>query len=41
VQGKDQEPADLLAKAGDLAKASDEEGCMQKVAQLKNLLGMD
>jgi hypothetical protein len=36
-----QQPADLIAEARDMAKAGDEEGCMQKVAQAKNLLGID
>jgi hypothetical protein len=36
-----QQPADLIAEARDMAKAGDEEGCMQKVVQTKNLLGID
>ena len=36
-----QQPADLIAEARDMAKAGDEEGCMQKIAQAKNLLGID
>ena len=40
TQGNNQQPADLLAKAGNMAKAGDEQGCMQKVTQLKNLLGI-
>ena len=36
-----QQPADLIAEARDMAKAGDEEGCMQKVTQAKDLLGID
>jgi hypothetical protein len=36
-----QQAADLVAEAGDMAEAGDEEGCMQKVAQAKDLLGID
>jgi hypothetical protein len=36
-----QQPADLIAEARDMAKAGDEEGCMQKVVQAKDLLGID
>ena len=36
-----QQPADLIAEARDMAKAGDEEGCMEKVTQAKNLLGID
>ena len=40
-QGGEQQPADLIAEARDMAEAGDEEGCMQKVTQAKNLLGID
>jgi hypothetical protein len=40
AQGNNQQPAELLAKAGDLANTGDEQGCMQKVAQVKSLLGI-
>jgi hypothetical protein len=36
-----QQAADLVAQAGEMAKAGNEEGCMQKVAQAKDLLGID
>jgi hypothetical protein len=36
-----QQPANLIAEARDMAKAGDEEGCIQKVTQAKNLLGID
>jgi hypothetical protein len=36
-----QQAADLVAEAGDMAEAGNEEGCMQKVAQAKDLLGID
>jgi hypothetical protein len=36
-----QQAADLVAQAGDMAEAGDEEGCMQKVTQAKDLLGID
>jgi hypothetical protein len=36
-----QQAADLVAEAGDMAQAGNEEGCMQKVAQAKELLGID
>jgi hypothetical protein len=36
-----QQAADLVAQAGDLAEAGNEEGCMQKVSQAKDLLGID
>jgi hypothetical protein len=39
--GAGQQPGELIAQAGDIAEAGDEEGCMQKVAQAKNLLGID
>jgi hypothetical protein len=34
-------PADLIAEARDMAKAGNEEGCMQKLAEAKSLLGID
>jgi hypothetical protein len=37
----EQQAADLVAQAGDMAKAGDETGCMQKVAEAKGLLGLD
>ena len=37
----EQEPADLLAEAREMAKAGDEAGCMEKIAQAKELLGID
>jgi hypothetical protein len=40
-EGGGQQPADLIAEARDMAKADNEEGCMQKVAQAKSLLGID
>jgi hypothetical protein len=39
-QGNAQQPALLLAEAKDKAKAGDEQGCMQDVAQVKSLLGI-
>ena len=36
-----QQPADLMAEARDMAAAGDEEGCMQKVTEVKRLLGID
>jgi hypothetical protein len=36
-----QQAADLVAEAGDMAEDGNEEGCMQKVAQAKDLLGID
>jgi hypothetical protein len=36
-----QQAADLVAQAGDMAEAGNEEGCMQKVTQAKDLLGID
>jgi hypothetical protein len=36
-----QQAADLLAEARDMAEAGNEEGCMQKVNQAKDLLGID
>jgi hypothetical protein len=39
-EGNSQQPAELLAKARDMDEAGDEQGCMQKVTQVKNLLGI-
>ena len=36
-----QQPSNLIAEARDMAKAGNEEGCMQKVSQAKSLLGID
>jgi hypothetical protein len=36
-----QQATDLVAQASDMAKAGDEEGCLQKVAEAKDLLGID
>ena len=36
-----QQAADLVAQASDMAEAGNEEGCMQKVAEAKDLLGLD
>jgi hypothetical protein len=36
-----QQAADLVAQAGDMGEAGDEEGCMQKVSQAKGLLGIE
>jgi hypothetical protein len=41
TQGGDQQPADILAEARDMAEAGDEAGCMEKVTQVKDLLGLD
>jgi hypothetical protein len=41
AEGDDQQPADIVAEARDLAEAGDEEGCMEKVTQAKDLLGID
>ena len=32
-------PSDVMKEAGDLAKAGDEAGCMEKVTQLKKMMG--
>jgi hypothetical protein len=37
----EQQAAELVAQAGDMAEAGNEEGCMQKVTQAKDLLGID
>jgi hypothetical protein len=37
----DQQAAELVAQASDMVKAGNEEGCMQKVAEAKDLLGID
>jgi hypothetical protein len=36
-----QQTADLIAEAREMAETGDEEGCMQKVAEAKSMLGMD
>jgi hypothetical protein len=36
-----QQATDLVAQAGEMAEAGNEEGCMQKVSQAKDLLGID
>jgi hypothetical protein len=41
TQGAGQQPADLMTEARDMAEAGDEEGCMQKVTQVKSMLGID
>jgi hypothetical protein len=41
TQGGGQQPADLMAEARDMAEAGNEDGCMQKVTQVKSLLGID
>ncbi len=41
AQGGGPQPAGLLAEARDMVAAGDEEGCMQRVAQVKSLLGID
>jgi hypothetical protein len=35
------QPAELVAEAREMAAAGDEEGCMQKVAEAKGLLGIE
>ena len=39
--GSGEQAAELIAEAGDMAEAGDEEGCMQKVTEAKGLLGVD
>jgi hypothetical protein len=39
--GSGEQAAELVAQAGDMAEAGNEEGCMQKVTEAKNLLGID
>ncbi len=36
-----QQTTDLIAEARDMAEAGDEDGCMQKVMQVRRLLGTD
>ena len=36
-----QQPSELIAQASDMAEAGNEEGCMQKVAEVKDLLGLE
>ena len=40
-EGDGQHPAELVADAREMAAAGDEEGCMQKVAEVKGLLGIE
>jgi hypothetical protein len=40
-EGGGQHPAELVAEAREMAAAGDEEGCMQRVAEAKSLLGME
>ena len=35
------QPADLITEARDMAKAGDEAGCMEKITQAKELLGIN
>jgi hypothetical protein len=37
----EQQTAELIAQARDMAEAGDEEGCMNKVGEAKSLLGID
>jgi hypothetical protein len=37
----EQQTADLITQARDMAEAGDEEGCMNKVGEAKSLLGID
>jgi hypothetical protein len=39
--GGNAQAADLVSQASDMAAAGDEQGCMQKVAEAKDLLGID
>jgi hypothetical protein len=41
AEGAGQQPADIIAEARDMAEAGDEEGCMEKITQVKDLLGID
>ena len=36
-----QQAAELVAQAGEMSEVGDEEGCMEKVTQAKDLLGID
>jgi hypothetical protein len=36
-----QQAADVIAQASDMAEAGNEEGCLQKVKQAKDILGID
>jgi hypothetical protein len=36
-----QQATELVAQAGDMAEAGNEEGCLQKVTEAKDLLGID
>jgi hypothetical protein len=37
----DQQLSELVAQASEMAKAGDEQGCMQKIGEAKSLLGVD
>jgi hypothetical protein len=39
--GGNAQAADLVSQASDMAAAGDEDGCMQKVAEAKEILGID
>lgn len=41
AEGGGQHPAELVADAREMAAAGNEEGCMQRVAQAKSLLGIE
>jgi hypothetical protein len=41
TEGGGQQPTDILAEARDMAAAGDEAGCMEKVTQVKDLLGAE
>ena len=41
AEGGGQHPAELVAEAREMAAAGDEEGCMQRVAQTKSMLGIE
>jgi hypothetical protein len=41
AEGDGQHPAELVAEAREMAAAGDEEGCMQKLAEAKSLLGIE
>ena len=40
-EGSGEQAADLVAEAREMAAAGDEDGCMQKVTQAKDLLGVE
>jgi hypothetical protein len=41
TEGGGEQPTDTLAEARDMAAAGDEAGCMEKVTQVKDLLGTE